>query len=287
MDNKVINSMRAILRYSPKRAYFGKFVPQDIYNAYRKFKRTEKWDDPVTQDVVNIGSISGAEICNALWNQASYNPKRFGNVSPFTYNGKEDIKHFYQYGLPKDFPGYEIWEEVRKIMGEFFELNGDPHCEENGVIDTNHGMVRIKLVDGGFTNVNYQKLSKLTKMIRVIITQNLKDVKKKTYCGEILQVMLKRHTHMFDTVIPKSVETQIKPALEEERTEEEFDTTTPYEWDNSLSDEENERVRDAIENHWRKTGKMLSVDAYKAMEMAEQAKRFVILGVGQNLQKKH
>ena len=263
--------MRSVLRYNAKRAYFGQFVPQDMYDSYKKFKQTEKWTDPVTQDIVHIGYIDGIEICRVLWHQASYNPKRFGNESPFIYNGREDIRMFCEYGVPKDFPAYEIWDEVRKLMIEFMELNGDPNYEDGGVIDTNRGLVRIKLTDGGFTNINYKKLSKLREMLRKIISQNLQDVNRKAYYEEILKVMLVRHPEKFAFIEEQPIKTKTKPVAVRGVIANVVD-----EYEESSDEGEQERIQYEIDEIWRKTNKNLSVEDFKKMELAQQAKRFAM-----------
>lgn len=233
---KLTDLMRGVLKYSPRRAYFGNFVPQKMYDSYSKFKRTEKWNDPVTQDVVEIGNITGDVICRALWEQASYNPKRFGVVSPFMHNGRADIKYFYNNGVPSNFPGYDVWNQVREIMIEFMNLNDDPHCEDNGAIDTNRGLVRIKLING-FTNINYQKLSKLTEMIRKIISQNLQDLQRKPYREEMLGVVLKRRPDLRD---------QVREIMEPKPASVIVDVEEPVSY--KLSPVEEERLDDAAES---------------------------------------
>ena len=126
MDKKTrqkIFSKREVVKYSANRAYFGKMTGAGLAKAYGLFKHTQDWDKPVTSATVLVGKIDGGVICRALWNEMSYNPLRFGNVSPFLYKGKEDIYHFCRNGVPETFPGFEFIEKIRHKMTSSFILH--------------------------------------------------------------------------------------------------------------------------------------------------------------------
>ena len=88
LDDK---SVKIILKYNINRPYFGKFTASGLAGAYAKLKTTAQWDTPVKFSSVPVGHIDGNIICNALWYEMSYNPARFGTVSPFLHNGKNNI----------------------------------------------------------------------------------------------------------------------------------------------------------------------------------------------------
>lgn len=195
MDKKTkqkIIAKREIVKYSAQRAYIGKLTGAGLSGAYGMFKHTQDWDKPITAANVVIGYIDGAVICRALWNEMSYNPARFGRVSPFIYKGREDIYHFCRVGVPEDFPGYEIVEKIRHKMIGFMDLNGKSRGQWTDVIDAKSGVVRIHLVDGHSDDM-YKALSLLREMVRLITNQNLEDFKHKQYRIQMLTVIDKRH----------------------------------------------------------------------------------------------
>ena len=119
MDKKAkqkIFAKREIVKYSAQRAYIGKLTGAGLAGAYGQFKHTQDWDKPITSANVVVGHIDGGVICRALWYEMSYNPARFGKVSPFTYKGREDIYHFCRVGVPENFPGYEIIEKIQSYI---------------------------------------------------------------------------------------------------------------------------------------------------------------------------
>ena len=96
LDNKRINDMRIrnILRYDTSKAYFGSFTANDLSNAVGRIKASRNWTNPIDAVNIYIGHIDGDVICNALWHEMSYNPVRFGTVSPFMFHGKNSLYHF-------------------------------------------------------------------------------------------------------------------------------------------------------------------------------------------------
>ena len=195
MDKKSkqkIVAKRDVVKYDANRTYFGKLKIDNLAAAYGLFKHTHDWDNPVTDAKVLVGQIDGAEICRALWYEMSYNPMRFGRVSPFIYKGREDIYHFCRCGVPEDFPGFEIIEKIRHKMIDFMTLNGRAKGQWYDVIENRDGYVTIYLVDG-HSDDNYKVLSKLREMIRWVANQNLEDFKRKAYRMAMLKVIDSRH----------------------------------------------------------------------------------------------
>jgi len=195
MDKKAkqkIVSKRDVVKYSANRAYFGKLTGAGLADAYGQFKHSQDWEKPITKANVVVGKIDGGVICRALWNEMSYNPARFGKVSPFVHNGVENIYHFCRNGVSEDFPGFEIIEKIRHKMIDFMMLNGRNVGHWYDVIDTRNGMVTIQLING-HSDDNYKVLSSLREMIRFVTNRNLEDFKRKAYRTQMLTVIDKRH----------------------------------------------------------------------------------------------
>jgi len=188
-----IDSKREVIKYSAERAYFGKLTGARLASAFHVFKHTHDWDKPVTSTHVNVGYIDGGVICRALWNEMSYNPVRFGRVSPFLRNGKNNIYRFCDHPVSEDTPGYRTVEALRHKMMDFLTLNGREVGKWYDIINTDkNGNVLISLVDG-HSDDNYKVLTKLREMIRLVTSQNLKDFDRKAYHDEMIKVINKRH----------------------------------------------------------------------------------------------
>ena len=197
MDKKTkqkISSRREALKYSAERAYFGKLTGKGLSSAYGMFKHTQDWDKPITSSRVVVGHIDGGVICRALWNEMSYNPVRFGVVSPFVYKGREDIYHFCRSDFSSDTPGFEVIEKIRHKLIDFMMLNGKAQGQWCDKIDAKSGIVTIQLVDG-HSDDKYKSLSMLREMIRIVASQNLEDFKHKPYRTQMLKVINSRHPH--------------------------------------------------------------------------------------------
>ena len=195
MDKKTkqkIFAKRDVVKYSANRAYFGKLTGAGLASAYGQFKHTQDWDKPITRANVVVGTIDGTVICRALWNEMSYNPARFGKISPFMHNGVENIYHFCRNGVPENFPGFEIIEKIHHKMIDFLMLNGRKVGHWYDIIDTHDGGVTIQLING-HSDDNYKVLSLLREMIRLVTNTNLEDFKRKSYRMQMLNVIDKRH----------------------------------------------------------------------------------------------
>lgn len=195
MDKKTKNaifSKRELIKYSANRAYFGTLTGAGLSRAYGVFKHTKDWDRPIVNANVSVGKIDGGVICRALWHEMSYNPVRFGSVSPFVYKGREDIYHFCRQGVSKDFRGFEVVEKIRHKLIDFMMLNGRAKGQWYDNIYTTNGNVTIKLIDG-HSDDNYKVLSLLRETIRLITSQNLEDFKRKSYRVQMLNVINARH----------------------------------------------------------------------------------------------
>ena len=266
MDKEKIALMRKVVKYNRGRAYFDKFTAAGLDAAFGLFRHTRDWDKPITQASVNVGKIDGVVICRALWYEMSYNPVRFGTVSPFLHKGKESIYRFCDSDIPQNAPGFKLLEKLHGEMIHFMTLNQNPNGGWNATVNTNdQGMVQIKLVDG-CADKNYEMLSSLRKMIHWIATQNLKDFDRKSYRTEMLKVISERHpngirnnvTH--NTYTPKPVQ----PTIIE----------------NTFEDAENERIEIETDKIWKASDRIVSVDEYKR----EEIEKNLTLQIAQSLQ---
>ena len=84
------DKLRSFLKYSAQRAYFGELTGDALSRLYQRLDRCE-YGTPVT---IKIGKINGDVICRALWREMSFNPGYFGTVSPFVFNGVNNIFMF-------------------------------------------------------------------------------------------------------------------------------------------------------------------------------------------------
>ena len=197
MDKKTrqkIFSNREVLKYSANRAYFGKLTGAGLANAFAQFKHSQDWDKPITSATVVVGKIDGNVICRALWYEMSYNPARFGKVSPFPLERQDAIYRFCDTPVSQDVPAFEIVEKIRHKLINFMVLNGRSRGQWYDKIDTHNDMVAIHLVDG-HSDDTYKVLSMLREAIRIIASQNLEDFKRKNYRSQMLTVIHARHPH--------------------------------------------------------------------------------------------
>ncbi len=195
MDKKTrekIFAKRELVKYSAHRAYFGKLTGAGLSDAYGVFKHTQGWDEPITSASVIVGHIDGGIICRALWHEMSYNPARFGKVSPFLHNGKESVYRFCDKPVAQDAPGFMVLEKLHGKLIQFMDLNKLPNGAWNADIKDTNGIVRISYEDG-HSDDNYKKLSLLVQMIRIVISQNLEDFNRKNYRVQMMNVIAKRH----------------------------------------------------------------------------------------------
>lgn len=211
LDDK---SVKIILKYNINRPYFGKFTAGGLAGAYAKLKTTAQWDTPVKFSNVPVGYIDGNIICNALWYEMSYNPVRFGTVSPFLHNGKNNIFHFCEHGVPAWTPqaGKEILAQVQYELVSYMARNATPNGQWRDVVQSDkNGNAKIEIQDG-YSNNTYKILAHLRNSIAMVARQNVADFEKKRgpYRPEIASVVQTRHPHGLrsDALAPLNVPDQ-------------------------------------------------------------------------------
>ena len=176
LDNKRI---RNILRYDTSKAYFGSFTANDLSNAVGRIKASRNWTNPIDAVNIYIGHIDGDVICNALWHEMSYNPVRFGTVSPFMFHGKNSLYHFCNssnnHALTPE--NMKIFSDIQYKLKCFMKLNAHPNGAWNDTIIGESLTIRL---ENGHTNPEYKMLAHLRDCIKIITTQNINDFNNKS-----------------------------------------------------------------------------------------------------------
>lgn len=256
MDKEKLISLRKVIKYSVARPYFDEFAAVNLDSAFGKFKQSKDWEKPVKSESVQVGHIDGGVICRALWNEMSYNPKRFGKVSPFLHNGKENIYRFCDKPVPETTPAFELVETLRAKLVDFMTLNALPNGQWNDVVKAYNGLVYTTYVNGHSDNT-YKKLTLLREMIHLIASQNMKDWKLKAYRTEMIKVIETRHPNGIRFNTPFVA----KPIVQEQK--------TVIEQDDFCNEGEEERIKYEMDEIWRKTNKQISVEEYKNIEFEQ------------------
>lgn len=167
LDNREVKS---ILKYRASRKYFGDLTATALSGAYHILKKSVDWDNPVIESPVYVGIINGNVICDGLWKIMSINPVRYGPVSPFIYNNRNNIYKFCD-SKYKDVPDIE---NIRYLLIQYLTLNSKPNGQWYDEIYTNNGYVKITLENGHTDNI-YKALSTLCHCARTIAQQNVSD----------------------------------------------------------------------------------------------------------------
>ena len=199
-EEKSIELVHDVLKYDIRRAYFGKITGKELNDAYRKFVRKKNRSKPVTDTQVDVGYIDGTMICHVLWNEMSYNPVRFGEVMPlFELADEYSVFRFCEsqgysnyMSTIKDPTAYDVLAQVQEKLTEFQKFNNPGGVTWNDIVNPGDGKLVVKYIDG-HSDDNYKKLSALREAVRVIITQNLKDLRRKAYRTAMIEVVKKRH----------------------------------------------------------------------------------------------
>lgn len=199
-------TIKNILKYNVSRPYFGTFTASNLSTAYANIRVSSDWDNPITSVPVRVGTINGDVICDALWNEMSYNPVRFGDMSPFLHNGKNNIYHFCSNfnSVPTTPENYPILATIRGCLIEYMTLNAAPNGAWNDELKTTaDGFVTIE-APYGFANNVYKKLACLRDSLAVIARQNVADFSKKRgpYRSAIIAMVALRHPDAFRSMAP-------------------------------------------------------------------------------------
>lgn len=182
------NRVKEIIKYTASRRYFSTWSPEELNQAY--LEGSKKFP---------VGTLSINDICDSLWNEMSYNPKRFGTQSPFEFNGKNSLKDFIEKEIDENDENFEILSALQGLLYHFsdlmskydgfFEINGYSTPEIFEISATVPNISNSLPVP----NKNYKMLDYLRRSIKKIALQNMKDFKYSQYRQQIIEVALSRH----------------------------------------------------------------------------------------------
>lgn len=191
--------LKLILEYNTNRQYFGLACPGDVNAGYRIMRKSQVLSNPVFSHKIKIGNINGNVICDALWYEMSYNPGRFGCVSPFVRNGRNQIYRFCSHPVfvTESQESANILMSIRHHLIEYMKINGATqglkHNQWYDVIETDaDGCVYMRFIDGHSGPV-LKMLGHLRDCIKLIAKQNVADIHDSRFCPDIMRVVSERH----------------------------------------------------------------------------------------------
>lgn len=187
--------IKNILKYDTMRPYIGEMTAANLHNAYSIVKRSCDWNKPHPYVNVKIGTINGNVICNALWYEMSYNPVRFGVVSPFVAGGRNNIYHFCKTHVDNTLPAFDVLAKIRHNLVCFMNLNTNASGGWNDVVYAPGGIAPVGINEDGYADDVYKMLANLRACIKEIARQNITDFDKKRgpYRNAIIDVVSRRH----------------------------------------------------------------------------------------------
>ena len=198
-NTKSDKRIKNIIRYNVSRKYFGDWTPDELNDSYVSEKPTQ----------IRLGILSIDDICDALWNEMSYNPGRFGTKSPFEFDGKNSLELFITTEIDIANPAFKVLSLIQSRLSKFWKIMVKydtnfatrKHLKSNCVTITK---TMSKDPDAKpIPGPTYIMLTNIRKCIRDIISQNLHDFKLKTYQQQIIDTVLQRHP---DLIRPKKIQ---------------------------------------------------------------------------------
>ena len=178
-----------IIKYNTTRKYFGDWTPHELNRTY-----------PGTTAVsLRIGVLSIDEICNAIWYEMSYNPKRFGTQSPFKYNGKNSLCWFIAKDLDSKNHAFHILSKIQNYLSKFWvsAIKYDNTFPTNNRFKNTYVLIKhtpqITPDSKPVPAETYQMLGYLRNCIHIIASQNLTDFDRKAYREQMIPVINSRH----------------------------------------------------------------------------------------------
>lgn len=193
MNKPEINKIRKVLKYNTSRQYFGQWMPIEIHEKYDQAIK-----NPESQSSIYTGQISMNDICDALWNEMSYNPVRFGTKNPFIFNGVKDPVIFaLKYSDEKYKTKNETFFKIATLLKDKIYILARIEPMFSAVGHTQNNIFQINNTTGYKINPMYYVLSNLAKSIHVVASQNLIDFKtSKQHRIEIIRVVKERHPNI-------------------------------------------------------------------------------------------
>ena len=187
-DKKI--EIHQIIKYDPYREYVGEWSPKKIQNKYR-----EIYENPFRPwAFVSTGRLSSDAIIDAIWNEMSYNPLRFGETSPFIGTDIKAIKKFCKkYKKIDENGGQDVMAKIAYKLSSFVYFIGKSNPEFYSTGAVRGDCVLIKCDFNRRPGDGYKALACLVNIIHLIASQNLQDYKIKAYRKKINDVATTRH----------------------------------------------------------------------------------------------
>jgi len=184
--------IKQIIKYNTSRKYFGGWTPYDLNKSYVS-------TEPIS---IYIGNLSTDIICDAIWNEMSYNPKRFGNSSPFMFDNKNSLTFFITKEISQDDKACHILSKIKSYLSNFYNMA----IKYDDTFKTTN---RFKKSYITITNTqplppdskpqpcfNYKMLGCLRTCIHIIASQNIQDFNKKSYREQIINTVINKHPNL-------------------------------------------------------------------------------------------
>lgn len=192
-SKKTTDQVENIIKYDTTRKYFGVWT-------IRAFNKTYVSKDPVS---FNIGMLSVDVICDALWKEMSYNPKRFGYVSPFKFNGQNSIYLFITKEIDQKNHAFTVLSKIQTYLSYFWNLAlkyDETFAQKNHFKSAYIQIANIqnkRLGGKPIPGKNYKMLRYLRYCISEIALQNVNDFKQEPYRSEIIKTVRSKNPELF------------------------------------------------------------------------------------------
>lgn len=187
--NEIYMKIQKIIKYNPYREYFGEWTPAVLYSTFHKIH-----SNPFNPLVSMLtGKLSQDTICDALWQEMSYNPIRFGTENLFEFDGVSSLQKFYKANQKSK---TEVMQRIALELRDFlyFIDKSNPEFTKNNEISGTS--ILIKCNHNRRANNGYKALACLVRCVHLIDSQNLKDYRIKTFRKKIQEVVISRHQNL-------------------------------------------------------------------------------------------
>ena len=186
-----------IIKYDVNRKYFGDWTPDGLNATY---------NSPMPVNFYT-GILSVDKICDALWNEMSYNPERFGTVSPFKINGKNSLEFFINKEIDIYDNNFEVLTNLQAYLSRFWNmaLQYDKDFMITNRFKSTNILISTKIRPGEkpIPSATYRPLGYLRDSIHKIASQNLQDFENKAiYRNQIIETVKEKHPKLFRPATP-------------------------------------------------------------------------------------
>ena len=186
-----------IIKYDVNRKYFGDWTPDGLNATY---------NSPMPVNFYT-GILSVDKICDALWNEMSYNPERFGTVSPFKINGKNSLEFFINKEIDIYDNNFEVLTNLQAYLSRFWNmaLQYDKDFMITNRFKSTNILISTKIRPGEkpIPSATYRMLGYLRDSIHKIASQNLQDFENKAiYRNQIIETVKEKHPKLFRPATP-------------------------------------------------------------------------------------